>query len=129
MSATISKNLVLSRPSVSAEIENAVSPLEVVTTQEASCTTVRIEIPGVDPATVDVICDNNSLIVSCPKGEAVVALNPMSDTSKIEANILWGVLTLKVPIPEQPAAHAIKVSVLDSMKKTTSRSTKEFTAE
>lgn len=131
MSATISKNLVLSRPSASMEAGNFVPALRVTTSPEASCTTVRIEIPGVDPSTVDVGCDNHSLTVSCPLGEATIPLDPASDTSKIEANILWGMLTLKIPLPQQPAAHAIKVSVLDSVKKApaSTRSAKEFTPE
>jgi HSP20 family molecular chaperone IbpA len=131
MSATISKNLVLSRPSASVEGEVPIRSLHVASSQDASSTTFRIEIPGVDPSTVDVECDNNSLIVTSPIGGATIPLDPTSDTSKIEANILWGMLTLKIPLPQQPAAHAIKVSVLDSVKKApaSTRSVKEFTPE
>jgi hypothetical protein len=84
---------------------------------------VKIEIPGIDPATVGVNCENNTLYVSCERGAVIVPLVPTSNITKIEADILWGMLTIRVPVVEPPAARAIKVSVLDAVKKSPAKFT------
>jgi hypothetical protein len=45
----------------------------------------------------------------------IVPLAPASDVTKIEADILWGMLTIRLPVAEPPAARTIKVSVLDTV--------------
>ena len=128
MSNTTVKNLILSQPKVG-QTEGTVTPvLKQTTSTVGDKTVVEIEIPGVDPASVDVNCDNNTLFVSCPKGEVIVPLHPTCDTSAISADIMWGMLTLTIPMPVAPAAHSIKVSVYDAPKKTASKPSKEFTS-
>jgi hypothetical protein len=136
MSTTLTKNILLSRPSVGVESDSFIRPLHFTSSAEASFNVFRIEIPGVDPSTVNVGVDNNNLLVSCSRGDVTIPLSSASDTSKIEAEILWGMLTLRVPLPQQPAAHTIKVSVLDTIHKhsakstsSSSKSVKEFTSE
>jgi HSP20 family molecular chaperone IbpA len=80
-------------------------------------TEVQIEIPGVDPSTVSIHCEGTVLEVSCPKGSVNVPINALSDASKIEADIQWGMLTLRVPLPPEPVSRNIKVNVVDAVKK------------
>jgi HSP20 family molecular chaperone IbpA len=115
MSATITKSIILSQPKMGQNPEVALPTLPHTTSQEGSHTVVKIEIPGIDPATVGVNCENNTLYVDCEKGAVIVPLVSTSDITKIEADILWGMLTIRVPVAEPPAARAIKVSVLDAV--------------
>jgi HSP20 family molecular chaperone IbpA len=115
MSATITKSLILSQPKVGQNTEVALPTLPHTISQEESHTVVKIEIPGIDPATVGVSCENNTLYVDCEKGAVIVPLAPASDVTKIEADILWGMLTIRLPVAEPPAARTIKVSVLDTV--------------
>lgn len=130
MSATATKNIILSQPKIGSGPEAQLPTLVHTTTQTEFDTVVKVEIPGVDPSTVEVICENNTLTVRCPKGEVLIPINPTSDTSKIEADILWGVLTLRIPLPPAPVAHSIKVNTLDAVKKTHAKAAPEkFTKE
>lgn len=123
MSATITKNIILSQPKMGQNTEVALPTLPHTTSQEGSHTVVKIEIPGIDPSTVGVNCENNTLYVDCEKGAVIIPLTPTSDITKIEADILWGMLTIRVPVAEPPAARAIKVSVLDTVKKSSPKFT------
>lgn len=89
--------------------------------QNETTTEIKVEIPGIDPATIHVGFENNTLQVQCEKGELSLAVNPTVDTSKIKADIKWGMLTLLIPLPEPPVARVIKVSVHDAtpVKKST----------
>jgi HSP20 family molecular chaperone IbpA len=128
MSATATKNILLSQPKIGSIPESQLQTLVHTTTQNELETVVTVEIPGVDPSTVEVTCENNIVTVRCARGEVLIPVNPISDTSKIEADILWGVLTLRVPLPPAPVAHSIKVNMLDTMKKShTKTATEHFT--
>ena len=85
----------------------------------------KVEIPGVDPSTVEVEFEGANITVRCEKGHLTVPVQPGTDTSKIKADILWGVLTLSVPLPEIPAARPIKVSIMDTVKKAPAKFTEE----
>jgi HSP20 family molecular chaperone IbpA len=139
MSSTTTKNILLSQPKIGSAIEVSSALLTHNTRQTSTETVVEIEIPGVDPATVDVQCENNSLAIVCSKGQLNIPVEPTADISKIKADIQWGLLTLRIPAPEVPQARAIKVSIHDAAPKTEQRpttkthtattkaSTKEFT--
>ena len=121
MSNTISKNLILSQPQSTQADSQALPSLKQTTTTIDNNTVVNIEIPGVDPSTVEVDFDGGTLLVSCPKGVSIIPLPPACDTSAISAEILWGMLTLTIPMPTPPVAHSIKVNIHDTVKKTTSK--------
>jgi hypothetical protein len=129
MSVTATKNILLSQPKIGSTPESQLMTLVHTTSQTEFDTVVTVEIPGVDPSTVEVICENNILTVRCPKGEVLVPVSPTSNVSKIEADILWGMLTLRIPLPPAPVAHSIKVNTLDTIKKSHSKSSHEFTSE
>jgi HSP20 family molecular chaperone IbpA len=82
--------------------------------QKDNSTEIRVEIPGIDPATVNVEFDNNTLHVECARGVLTLPVDLSVDTSKIKADIVWGMLTLTVPLPKPPEARSIKVSVHDA---------------
>ena len=126
MSNTISKNLILSQPKIGQGESHALPSLKQTTTTVDNNTVVEIEIPGVDPATVGVDFDGGTLLVSCPKGASIIPLPVACDTSAIDAEILWGMLTLTIPMPAAPVAHSIKVNIHDAPRKTAS---KRFTDE
>ena len=144
MSSTTTKNILLSQPKIGNGGEISAAPLTHFVSEEGSYTVVKIEIPGVDPATVSVQCENNVLSVECSKGSFTMPMEPTSDISKIKADIQWGLLTLSIPVPEAPPTRTIKVSVHDFVEKpaakthssehrssrsSSSSSSKEFTAK
>ncbi len=125
MSNVLTKNLVLSQPKAGQGGEASFIALPHTTSSTETHSIVKVEIPGVDPSTVEVNFENGVLRVSCEKGETSVSIGPSVDTAKIEAEILWGILTLRIPLPKPPAARSISVKTLDAPKKTTTRHKEE----
>jgi len=130
MASTTTKNILLSQIRAGQGDTVQLPSLVHNSTTTESHTEVQIEIPGVDPSTVSIHCEGTVLEVSCPKGAVNIPINALSDVSKIEANILWGMLTLKVPIPPEPVSRNIKINVVDVVKKAPQRAPeKKFTEE
>ena len=115
MSSTTTKSILLSQSKFGQSEGVQVITLTHTTVQTETTTEIKVEVPGVDPSTISVGLENNQLLVRCEKGELVVAVDPTVDTSKIKADIVWGMLTLSVPLPERPVARTIKVSVHDAV--------------
>ena len=114
MSNTTTRNLVLSQPKATQGDNIQVLTLTHVTIQAETSTEVKVEVPGIDPSTIGVGFENNLLHVHCDRGELTLPIDPTVDVSKIKADILWGMLTLSIPLPEIPEARTIKVSVHDA---------------
>ena len=114
MSNTNTKNLVLSQPKTGQVETIQVLTLPHTTLQTETSTEVKVEVPGIDPSTIGVGFENNLLHIQCDRGELTLPIDPTVDVSKIKADILWGLLTLSIPLPEVPEARTIKVSVHDS---------------
>ena len=131
MSTTLTKNILLSQPKAGQGVECPTTTLPHTTAITETHTVVQVEIPGVDPSTVGVNCEGGILRVSCEKGEANVGLDPTVDTSKIEAEVLWGVLTVRVPLPKEPVSRSISVKALDAphKKAPVKHKEEEFTEE
>jgi HSP20 family molecular chaperone IbpA len=130
MSNVLTKNLVLSQPKAGQSGEIPVNILPHTTHTGETHTVVSVEVPGIDPSTISVDCVGGTLRVSCQKGEATITLGPTVDTSKIEAETLWGVLTLRVPLPKPPISRTISVKALDAPKKAAPKhKEEEFTSE
>lgn len=116
MSSVATKNLTLFQPKA-AQIEIQATPTLAYTTEEEDVNAVhKIEIPGVDPSTVEVDFEGGAIEISCERGRLSLPVPVATDTSKIKAEIQWGVLTLTVPLPPVPAPHRIRVSIQDSVK-------------
>jgi HSP20 family protein len=139
MSSTTTKSLVLSQPKIGSVTEVAPTSLPHRTFHDEHETVTEVEVPGIDPATVDVQFDHNILTVLCEKGQLTIPVEPTVDTSKVKADIKWGMLTLRVPKPEVPPSRSIRVSIHEGAAKpeskpavkthTTRVTTKEFTSE
>lgn len=114
MSNTTTRNLVLSQPKAGQGDAIMVLTLPHTTVQTETSTEVKVEVPGIDPSSITVGFENNLLQVNCTNGELTLPIDPTIDVSKIKADILWGMLTLSIPLPEVPEARTIKVSVHDS---------------
>jgi HSP20 family molecular chaperone IbpA len=124
MSSTTIKDLRLSQPKVGMNLVGDTTPtLPHQTSHNDGETVVVFDIPGVDPETVDVQCENNHLSVSCARGTSVIPVDPTVDVSKIGADIKWGQLTLTIPAPVAPPARAIKINLHDTVKKAESKTT------
>ena len=118
MSNTLTKNLILNHPKSGQTVENPVVFLTQTTSHNNDeSTVITVEIPGVDPSTVEVSCESNVIKISCPKGEATLSVAPGTEISEIKAEILWGLLTLVVPPAAAPSVQTIKVNLLDAVKK------------
>lgn len=128
MSNVATKNLILSQPKASPNEVVAVPSLKGETLVDDSSVTIKIEVPGVDPSTVNVDCENYILCVSCEKGAFTYSVKPTVDTSKIKADIKWGLLTISIPEPPAPVSRSISVNIHDSAKNSSSAKTK-FTSE
>jgi len=115
MSNTNTKNLVLSQPKTGQTETVQVLTLPHTTIKTETSTEVKVEVPGIDPSTIGVGFENNLLHIQCDRGELTLPIDPTIDVSKIKADILWGLLTLSIPLPETPEARTIKVSVHDSV--------------
>ena len=113
MSNTNTKNLILSQPKSGQNETIQAATLSHTTTQTGSSTEVAVEVPGVDPSTVEVGFENGLLLIRCERGELLLPINPTIDVSKIKADIKWGVLALSIPLPETPEARTIKVRIHD----------------
>lgn len=129
MSSVTTKTLVLSQPKAGQVDVTPTVILPHVITHEGLTTVIKIEVPGVDPSTVDVQFEYKTLRVGCERGELTVPVDPTVDASKIKADIQWGVLTLTVPAPAPPVSHNIKVSIHDATKSAPPSSKSKFTGE
>ena len=120
MSTVSAKNILLSQPKAGLVNESISSRMLTHTvTRDGNESVVKIEVPGVDPATIEVNCDNNTVHVICERGEVTIPFDPTVDISKIEADVTWGMLVIRIPLPVPPAARAIKVNIADTAKKVT----------
>jgi HSP20 family molecular chaperone IbpA len=77
-------------------------------------TIIKVEVPGIDPATIDVSCSDNKLFVSCDRGDLAFPLDATTDFSKVSADIQWGMLTIEVPSPPAPETRSIRVNIHDA---------------
>lgn len=114
MSSTTTKNLLLSQPKAGQFEGVPVTYLTHSIEHKNDHTEIRVEIPGIDPSTVNVEFDNNTLHVECARGVLTLPVDLSVDTSKIKADIVWGMLTLTVPSPKPPESRSIKVSIHDA---------------
>jgi HSP20 family molecular chaperone IbpA len=118
MSNTLTKSLILNHPRSGQTVEGAVVALAQIATQRNDGSiVVTVEIPGVDPSTVEVSCESHTLKITCPRGEATLSVASGTEISEIKAEILWGLLTLVIPPAAAPAVQTIKVNLLDTVKK------------
>lgn len=130
MASTTTKNILLSQARVGQNESVSLSVLNHTTTQNEDSTVIKIEIPGIDPSTVGINCDDNLLHVECEKGEANITIDPTVDVTKIKADILWGMLTVTIPAPTKPVTQAIKINIHDGLdrKPAPKPHTEKFTA-
>jgi HSP20 family molecular chaperone IbpA len=114
MSNVATKSLILSQPKAN-QTETIAAPTlpHTVVTTETSIET-RAEIPGVDPSKVSVDFEGGSIVVQCERGVLTIPVDPTVDPAKIKADILWGMLTLSVPLPKPPVSRTIKVGIHDT---------------
>lgn len=118
MANALTKNLILSRTKSGPNFEGAVVALFQTTShREDGSIEVNVEIPGVDPSLVEISCESNVIKIVCPKGESSLGIAPETSISEIEAEILWGLLTLIIPPAAAPSVQTIKVNLLDTEKK------------
>lgn len=129
MSQVANKSLLLSQPKSGQPTGPSIVTLPHTSTLADNATVIKVEIPGVDPSTVDVKFEDNTLFVKCERGELTLPVNPTVDTTNIKADILWGMLTLTVPLPAPPAAGSIKISIHDAVKKAPSKTHSKATEE
>jgi HSP20 family molecular chaperone IbpA len=124
------RNLTSAQPHLGtdADVKSAI-PLKNEIIHNESGTTIKVEIPGVDPSTVEVDCKSNILTVSCELGEFIYSVDPTIDTLKIKADAQWGLLTVTVPSAPVPASRSIKVNIHDAVKTAPSKTPAKFTKE
>jgi len=125
MSNVSAKNLMLSQRRGEPEEEIILTILPHTSTLTEESTEIKVEIPGVDPSTVEVSVEDHTLSISCSRGSLTIPVNQSINVSKIKADILWGMLTLSIPLPEPPVSRTIKVGIHDPVKKAPTKFTEE----
>lgn len=116
MSNTGTKNLLLSRQAAGQLVDpNANSNnLTYRTFAEDKDLRIEVEIPGVDPAEVEVNCDASVLFVEAPTGTMSISIDAALNIDEIKANIKWGLLTLSIP---RRSTRSVKINLLDGAEK------------
>jgi HSP20 family molecular chaperone IbpA len=111
MTNATGKNILLSQSKAGASDDIQVITLPHNAHRNSNSTEVKVEVPGVDPSTIEVGFDGNQIQIRCERGVLSLPVDPTVDTSKIRADIVWGMLTLQIPLPEPPASRSIKVNI------------------
>ena len=94
---------------------------------------VHLDLPGVDPGTIELTCDQNVLTISAERryeqeeGDQIVVserpqgtfsrqlfLSDTLDSDRIEANYDQGVLTLAIPVAERAKPRRIQIATSGS---------------
>jgi HSP20 family molecular chaperone IbpA len=121
--------LILSQPKANQTETIAAPTLPYTSATTETSTQTKVEIPGVDPSTVNVDLEGGAIFVQCERGVLTIPVDLSIDVTKIKADILWGMLTVDVPLPKPPVSRNIKVSVSDTLKHTTTKNQSKFTDE
>jgi HSP20 family molecular chaperone IbpA len=129
MSNVATKSLTLSHPKANQTETIAAPPLVYTTENTETSIETKVEIPGVDPATVNVDFKSGAVFIQCERGVLTVPVDPTVDPAKIKADILWGMLTLSIPLPKPPVARSIKVNVSDTLKHASAKNQSKITDE
>ena len=116
MSTATAKSIILSQPKVGQSDVTPTVTLPHTIDHGSDLSLVNVEIPGIDPSTVNVNFDNYVLHVECERGELRVPVDPTVDITKVKADIQWGLLTLRIPAPSLPASRTIRVNIHDTQK-------------
>jgi HSP20 family molecular chaperone IbpA len=125
MSQVATKSIILSQPKATQGDVSMVPNLPSSTTTNETFSEVKVEIPGVDPSTVSVDFEDGSLFIRCESGVLEIPVDPTVNLTKVKADILWGMLTLVIPHPDQPAPRSIKIGLHDVAKKAPTKFTEE----
>jgi len=113
MSNTTARNLLLSQTKIDQNETIPVTRPSYTTHANESSTIIKVEVPGIDPATIDVSCGDNKLFVTCDRGDLAFPLDATTDFSKVSADIQWGMLTIEIPSPPAPQTRSIRVNIHD----------------
>jgi len=113
MADTNTKNIILSQSKVGQGDDTRIPTLSHTVIRNETSTEVKVEVPGVDPNSIVVGFDNNQIQVQCERGSFSLAVDPTIDPSRIRADIVWGMLTLQIPVPQPPVSRSIKVNIHD----------------
>jgi HSP20 family molecular chaperone IbpA len=115
MSNTTTKSLLLSRQNIGQAVEGTSNALTYRTETEDKSLIIEVEVPGIDPADIDVNFDSSILCIEAPSGTMSLAIDAGLDIDDIKADIKWGLLTLRIP---RRAARSVKINVLEQSYKT-----------
>lgn len=110
MSNTTTKSLLLSRQNIGQAAEGTSNALTYRTETEDKSLIIEVEVPGIDPADIDVNFDSSILCIVAPSGTMSLAIDAGLDIDDIKADIKWGLLTLRIP---RRAARSVKINVLE----------------
>lgn len=94
---------------LNSEFENITSTSSVLEDSEA---TITVDLPGIDPSTIQVLAEDRSLKVL--QGKVLVYKRVMPtryDLSRSTAKLVHGRLTVKVPVSESIKAKPISIKL------------------
>lgn len=98
MANTTKKDHVLSkRGIIEGNVLNPTGKLNYQVTELDDGILLSVEVPGVDPETIDMEETGDALVISCDRGELIYPIEASLDQSQLEAAVKWGLLEIFLP--------------------------------
>jgi len=58
---------------------------------------LSVEVPGVDPETIELEETGDTIVINCDRGVLVYPIEASLDQSKLDASVKWGMLDIHIP--------------------------------
>ena len=71
---------------------------------------LNVEVPGVDPETIDMEAYSDSIRIQCERGELEYPVEASLDLSKIDVLVRWGMLEVVIP---RRVSRPLKIKLMD----------------
>ena len=69
---------------------------------------LNVEVPGVDPDTIEMEAHSDSITITCDRGELTYPVEAALDLSKVEVSVRWGMLEIRFPFRQ---ARVVKIKI------------------
>jgi HSP20 family molecular chaperone IbpA len=110
MANTTKKDLILSQRGIPQGSGQVPGKLNFSIVEDDDQAILGIEVPGVDPETIEMEAYSDSIRVSCELGDMDYPVNASLDLSKIDVSVRWGLLQVVIP---RRQSRPLKIKIND----------------
>lgn len=110
MSNTTRKSPILTQRGIPEGSGRVPGQLTFSVNQEDELVTLYVEVPGVDPETIDMEAFSDAIRVSCDRGEMNYPVEASLDLSKVDVSVRWGMLEIVIP---RRQSRAVKIKIAE----------------